>query len=271
MLAILYLAVLLYFGDCLCRRFYRFSSARQRLATAFLVGLLFSSWITYLGALAFAWTGHALLLGNFVFAGVVALTARFLPRAPASEYLATVLPRPPGEDRWDWLCLGAYFVFGCWLMLATLNYHDGNFEFGFKSWSDFGANLSVAQSFVLGNNFPSEHPFFPGVMLRYHFLFWFQTANLSYLGLNLARSVNLLSVMSLMALLSLLMTFAELLFNSRVVGRIAAALFFFASSSLAYIPFLRAQESVVGALSAIAKGRNFSTPAIRIAAKTGAR
>ena len=257
MLAILYILVLIYFGDCLCRRFYRFSSTQHRWATAFLVGLLLSSWITYLGALSFAWTGHALLSGNLVFLTVVMLTARFLPLRPATDYLDAPLPRPLGKDRYDWYCLGALLVFGCWLMLATLSFHDGSFVFGFKSWSDFGANLSLAQSFVLGNNFPSEHPFFPGVGLRYHFLFWFQTANLSYLGLSLTWSVNLLSLLSLMALLIVLMTFAEVLFNSRVVGRLAAALFFFASSSLAYVTFLRKQESVAGAWGAISKMTQF--------------
>lgn len=257
MLAILYILVLLYFGDCLCRRFYRFSSTQQRLATAFLVGLLLSSWITYLGALSFAWTGHALLCGNLVFLTVVILTARFLPWRLTSTYLDSPTSRPPGNDRYDWYCLAAFFIFGCWLMLATLHFRDGNFVFGFKSWSDFGANLSLAQSFVLGNNFPSEHPFFPGVALRYHFLFWFQTANLSYLGLSLAWSVNILSILSLMALLVILMTFAEVLFHSRAVGRLAGALFFFASSSLAYVTFLRKHESITEALRALTKTTQF--------------
>jgi hypothetical protein len=257
MLALLYILAALYLGDCVCRRFYRFSSAQHRWATAFLVGLLLSSWITYLSALSFSWTGHALLFGNLVFLAVVILTARFLPLFVSSDYLDTLLPRPPGSNSYDWLCLASCFVLGCWLMLATLSWRDGSFVFAFKSWSDFGANLALAQSFALGDNFPSEHPFFPGVALRYHFLFWFQTANLSYLGLNLVWSVNLLSILSLMALLILIMAFAELLFNSRAVARLAAALFFFASSSLAYIPFLRSQPSVTEALSAIGRTSQF--------------
>ena len=257
MLALLYLLAALYLGDCLCRRFYRFSSAQHRWATAFLVGLLLSSWITYLGALSFAWTGHALLFGNLIFLTVVILVARFLPLRLAIDYLDAPLSRPPGSSSYDWLCLGVLFIFGGWLMLATLSFSDGNFVFGFKSWSDFGANLSLAQSFVLGNNFPSEHPFFPGVSLRYHFLFWFQTANLSYLGLSLTWSVNLLSMLSLLALLIILITFAEVLFNSRVVGRLVAVLFFFASSSLAYVTYLRKQESLRGAVRAIGRQTQF--------------
>ena len=160
MLALLYILASLYLGDCICRRFYRFSSAQHRWATAFLVGLLLSSWVTYLSALCFSWTGHALLCGNLAFLAAVILTARCLPPGVGSDYLDAVMPRPPGSNSYDWLCLASCFVLGCWLMLATLNWHDGSFVFAFKSWSDFGANLALAQSFVLGDNFPSEHPFF---------------------------------------------------------------------------------------------------------------
>jgi hypothetical protein len=251
MLAILYLAGMICFGDCICRYFYRFVSLWQRLATSFLVGLLLSSGITYLGSLAFAWTTQPLIMGNVIFLGALILAAVKMPCRPPSSYLDKAVSRPPGNNQWDWLCLGLCSIFGCWLMWTTLSFPNGNFQFAFKSWSDFGANLSVSQSFLLGHNFPSEHPFFPGETLRYHFLFWFQGANLAFLGLSLVASINLLSVLSLISLVILVMTFAELLFASRAVGRIAVALFFFASSSLSYIPFLRAQTSLGGTLAFI--------------------
>ncbi|MDQ3088815.1 MAG: hypothetical protein M3Q78_09470 [Acidobacteriota bacterium] len=257
MLAILYLAVMVYFGDCICRYFFRFNSIRHRLATSFLVGLLLSSCLTYLGALCFAFTAQPLIMGNVIFLGIAVLAALKMPRRPSSVYLDSVSLRPAGDEKWDWLFLGVLFVFGCWLMFATLGYQDGSFQFGYKSWSDFGANLSLSQSLGLGHNFPTEHPFFAGEIIRYHFLFWFQSANLAFLGLNLVWSVNLLSLLSLMALLTLIMTFAELLFDSRVVGRIAAILFFFASSSLNYIPFLWSQPDVGTAISSIFNSTQF--------------
>ncbi len=257
MLAILYIAGMVYFGDCLCCRFYRFTSIQHRVATSFLVGLLLSSCITYIGALAFAWTAQPLIMGNIIFLGVLILTAAKMPHRPSSSYLDSDSGRPAGDGKWDLLCLGFCFVIGCWLLFSTLGYHNGSFQFGFKSWSDFGANLSLSQSFVFGHNFPSEHPFFPAETLRYHFLFWFQAANLSFLGLNLVWGINLLSIFSLMALLILIMTFTELLFGSRVAGRIAAILFFFPASSLSYIPFLRLQTSLGGAINSILYSTQF--------------
>lgn len=256
MLAILYIAAMIYFGDCLCRRFYRFSSLQHRFATAFLVGLLFGSALTYLGALAFHRTGQPLLAGNLIFLLLV-LAAAKIPRRLLAERFNSQIERPPGSQNLDWLCLGICLLFGWWLMLATLNYQDGSFQFAIKSWSDFGANLSLAQSFALGDNFPSEHPFFPGEPLRYHFLFWFQSANLSFLGLNLVWAINLLSLFSLLALLILIMTFTEMLFGSRVAGRLAVILFFFPATSLAYLLFFQNQESFGDAINTLFRSTRF--------------
>src|SRR4030095_9819299 len=94
----------------------------------------------------------------------------------------------------------------------------------------------------------TEYPHFSGDRIRYHFLFYFQAGNLEYLGLSPSTSNNLLSALSLVSMLILVMVLGELLFNSRVVGRLGAALFFF-HGSLSYIPFLRSQGNIATALS----------------------
>ncbi len=274
MLAVAYLFVMFMLGDAICRRIVTFNSIQHRLAVAFLSGLLFSSWTTYLLALLFSGTSEPLLWANLIFFAVaIGLIVSFRPPAPGHQpgdgsfrkiFRKTTeaikidsTSRPGGNATWDWLCLAVCLIFGGWLMFATLDFANGNFEFAVKSWSDFGANLSLSQSLALGHNFPTEHPFFPGETVRYHFLFWFQAANLSFLGLNLVWSVNLLSLLSLAALLILIMTFAEVLFNSRPVGRIAAVLFFFASSSFSYIPFLKSQSSPGEAINSILNLHDF--------------
>ncbi len=281
MLAINYLILFCLLGDAVSRRFFGFTSVKHRLAVGFLVGLLISTCFTYLAALLFAATNSPLAWANLLYS-VVAVglilwlsrrvddsvqpgdgaIGRFFERVRGTDAHSSDLP-PPVEDSniaihssptridWDWVILAICFVIGSWLCWETLSYKDGNFEFALKSWSDFGANLSLAQSFALGSNFPTEHPFFPCEPIKYHFLFWFQAANFSFLGMNLVWSVNLLSLMALMALMVLIITFAEILFSSSAVGRISAFLFFFASSSLSYIPFLRSQGGLAEALSSI--------------------
>ncbi len=54
--------------------------------------------------------------------------------------------------------------------------------------------------------------------------------------------MGVLSVLGLTSMLALVMALGELLFNSRVVGRVGAALFFF-PGSLAFVPLLKSQSS----------------------------
>jgi hypothetical protein len=254
--AIVYLIAATYFGDCVCRRFFRFISWQHRIATSFLVGLLLSTWIVFLAALAFQRLAQPLIGGNLVFLILLCAAMFFTWRYPHETSENDRVVRPAGSMRWDLIWLGAFLVFACWLMFATLSFKGGQFQIAFKAWTDFGANVSLTQSFALGHNFPPEHPFFPGEFIRYHFLFWFQTANLEFLGLNPVWSINILSILSLLALLVLIMTLGEVLFNSRIVGRMAALLFFF-SSSLSYLPFLKGQSGFRGALSSIVHGTEF--------------
>ena len=67
MLALIYFVLAVLVGDSLCRRFYQFESFAHRCATAILVGLLVSSWFTYLVGLAFFWTPQPLLWANLLF------------------------------------------------------------------------------------------------------------------------------------------------------------------------------------------------------------
>ncbi len=239
----------------------------QRASTAFLVGILFSTCATYLFALAFARIGHPLLYANILYFAIAAVAIYFFWPFRGEQQLfayseirdpdGLAEPRPPGDWRIDLLCLTLCIAVGCWLMFATLNYKDGVFQFAIKSWSDFGANLSLTQSLALGSNYPTVHPFYPSEIVRYHFLFWFLAANFSYLGMNVVLSINLLSVISLISLLILILTFAETLFKSRAVARIAVILFFLASSSLSYIPFLYARNGFADAIGAVLGLKDF--------------
>src|SRR5213075_2968187 len=94
MLALIYFALAVCVGDFLCRRFYQFESVAHRCAAAILVGLLVSSWFTYLAGLAFFWTSRPLLWANLLFfVAAIALLSwpkwkgRILKRIPAEAYL----------------------------------------------------------------------------------------------------------------------------------------------------------------------------------------
>src|SRR6266850_6334160 len=266
MLALIYFALAAFVGDFLCRRFYQFESAAHRCAAAILVGLVVSSWFTYLAGLAFFWTPQPLLWANLLFlVAAVALLSwpkwkgRILKSTSGEAYLERsnlFLPRPRGSGIADWLLIAGYVVLVSWMMFASFNSKGSTLQIANAEYSDFGPNTALMQSFAVGHNFPTEYPHFSGDRIRYHFLFYFQAGNLEFLGLDPAWSLNLLSIASLMAMLILVMVLGEVLFNSRTVGRVGSALFFF-FGSLSYIPYLHKQGSVRAAIHAIINQRDF--------------
>jgi sugar lactone lactonase YvrE len=260
MLALIYFALAACVGDFLCRRFYQFESVAHRCAAAILVGLLVSSWLTYLAGLAFFWTARPLLWANLLFsAAAIAVLSwpkwkgRIVKSTSGEAYVKQAnlyVQRPRGSSIADWLLISGYVVLVLWMMFASFNSKAGKLQIANPEYSDFGPNTALMQSFAVGHNFPTEYPHFSGDRIRYHFLFYFQAGNLEFLGLDPAWSLNLLSITTLVAMLVIVMTLGEVLFNSRVVGRLGSLLFFF-FGSLSYVPFLRKQSSIRGAIQAI--------------------
>ncbi|MEQ1642950.1 MAG: hypothetical protein ABL959_05855, partial [Pyrinomonadaceae bacterium] len=253
MLAIVYLLLMVALGDAIGRRFLPFLSIPHRLASAFLCGLLFSSWFTYLVGYIFAESASPMFWANAVFFAVAIALIYFLNRGPQNVGPSTTIDSSETEfTRWDWTVVIVFFIFGLWMMFRTFTIEDGQIAFGHHQYPDFGSTVSIMQSFAYGSNFPTEYPHFSGDRIRYHFLFYFQAGNLEHLGLNPAAANNVLSILSLTSLLMLVMTMGTLLFRSRVAGRIGAALFFF-HGSLAFIPFLIANPSTAAVMDKLSK------------------
>jgi DNA-binding beta-propeller fold protein YncE len=255
MFALIYLILAIYLGDQLCRRFFRFVSVAQRCASAVIVGILVSSWFTYLASWTFRRTARPILWGDVCFF-TLAIGLIWLIRRRPSRSARFIKPRVPGSALWDWVVLLCFIVMASWLMFATCNYRNGTLLIGNNEWSDFGPNTAIIQNFAVGHNFPTQYPHFSGETIRYHFLFYFQAGNLTFLGFNLAWSLNLLSIITLVSLLALLMAVGQLLFQSRTVGRIGAALFFF-HGTLSFVSFFKSQPSLSAAFHTILGLKDF--------------
>lgn len=225
-------------GDAVCRRFYPFVSLPHRLASAFLTGLLICSWWSYLAACLFTRTASPMLWGSVVFFVTSIVAICLLHRWPPKRRPSTTIDRETTRfKKGDWVLTGVFFVVACVMMFSTFSMKDdGSVRVAHHQSSDFGATVSIMQSFAQGRNFPTEYPHFSGDRIRYHFLYYFQGGNLEYLGLSPAFSNNLLSVLSLMSLLVLVMTLGTLVFGARAVGRLGAGFFFF-HGSLSYITY----------------------------------
>ena len=256
MSALLYLLAALLIGDTLARPILNLPDARRRLATAFVVGLLSTSWLTYLSAYLLRETAVPLEGGNLVTAAValVVLAGRiFAARTWLADRLRGIWARPRGvlrdglmvpasagdpEAGADWILIAGATLLVGWMTSQTYAWSGGELQIGTKVWSDFGPVTAIAQSFGVGSNFPTEYPHFAGFPILYHFLFYFAVGNLTFLGWDPALALNVLSTASTVSMIILVVSLGRRLLGSGLVGRIGALLFF-VHGSLAWVGFVQ--------------------------------
>lgn len=248
MIALVYLGVMIWFGDAVARRWFEYVSWPHRLATGFLVGLLLGTWLSYLLGLVASNASDPMAVSAMASIWGMGIAALWLRRRPGS---AAIVNRPLLRfDRAEWFVVLALFVVVGWMMTATYSLADGQLRIAGDIWSDFGPTSAIAQSFALGQNFPTEYPHFAGEPIRYHFLYYFQVGNLTYLGLDPAAANNILSIPSVVAMLVVLEAIGERLFRSRLVGWLGAGLFFFLGA-LSFIPYLGSFPSLPDAIASL--------------------
>ena len=240
MLALIYLGLAICVGERICGHFFRYISTAHRWATGTLIGILLTACFTYLVGRHVAGSSRPLLLADIVFFAAAAI---FLAKCPSKREYVPIETRGSRSAASDWITLGLYGVLVCWMMFATLNFKDGRVEIGLNQWSDYGPNTAIVQNFAFGHNFPAEYPHFANEPIKYHFLFYFVAGNLEFLGLNLPWAENLVSIVTFLAMLAVVMAFAELLFRSRAVG-ILASFFFFFHGTFNFVPFLQREGNI---------------------------
>jgi hypothetical protein len=154
MLALIYLGLAIALGDLLCRRFYRFVSVQHRWAAAILVGILLSTWFTYLAGMAFVHTGEPSLLADLLFFVVAPGAIYWLSRkAPKVDMIA---PPAPRSSRWDRITLGALFAAACVLPIGTLYVNkQRQLRRSGMEVSDFAPQFTIAQNFAFGTITPT--------------------------------------------------------------------------------------------------------------------
>src|SRR6266513_1510475 len=88
MLALVYVVVMVFFGDAVARRWFDFASWPHRLATGFLVGLLLGTWLSYLAGLAASNTSDPMAISAMASIWGMVIVALWLRRLPVSRAIA---------------------------------------------------------------------------------------------------------------------------------------------------------------------------------------
>lgn len=136
-----------------------------------------------------------------------------------------------------WVLFFLFLVFSLWLMFSTFSYREGRFEMVSKVWSDFGAAVPLIRSFSQGENWPPQHPLFPGSPIRYHYLFYLATGSLERLGVRIDIAFNLLSALGFFLMLVLLHRLSKSMFGKKAAS--LAVIFLLFNSSFSFVDYFR--------------------------------
>lgn len=181
---------------------------------------------------------------SLLFAVVTAcLPLTLLLRRPALRAQVVVdlkslrVPRRP--RRWAFLAVGGLTIaLLCVLFRGTMYigpnggvWTDNHHNIGDLPW-----HMAVVQDFVIGQNFPPQHPEYAGINLTYPFLVDFLNAQYVQAGASLVGSVLLQNVLLGVALVGLFLRWAMLL-TRRVFAALAALLLVLLSGGWGFVLF----------------------------------
>lgn len=227
---------------------------------SYLLGTLIMTWVTYLFSYFFRFASQPLRYGNIMtfilfIACAVSLHIFGKRQRPAAinEIQGINIQKIRAflkNNLIECIFLFMSLILSVFLMFYTFSVRNNTIYIGFSVWGDFGPHLGVIRSFSWGSNFPTEYPHFADGNIRYHFMFQFLAANLEYLGLRIDWAFNIPSILSMVAFLLLLYSFAVILAGNRWVGILTGILFLF-RSSFAFFTFMSDMKSLREAVSRI--------------------
>ncbi|MBR6987078.1 MAG: hypothetical protein IKH82_03305 [Clostridiales bacterium] len=128
-------------------------------------------------------------------------------------------------------------VAATFLMFYTYRINGNNLLNGYSTFSDLSPHTAMVSSFGKGFNFPTQYMHFSGDGIKYHFLFYFFSGTLEYLGLPIDYALNLPSIISMVCALILLGLLAVLISSRRASFLIAPVLVFLRSSLNVFFHF----------------------------------
>ncbi len=230
MIALLFFISVLINGSILTARFFSIEKTSLKIISIFLTGSVISVSLIYL----LSNLTQSLKTGLIVYLALLLIFWVVSLRKNVFEKLALNL------SKWEVVVYLIIFLFSWYLFSKSFGYEDGSFLISSNTYLDFGAHISFIRSFSLGNNFPSEVPFFANKGLVYYFMFDFYTAILEFLGLRIDLAYNLLSSIAFSLVLVLIYQLPNLIFKTgkKIIGILSVILFLF-SSNLSFLLFFQ--------------------------------
>ncbi len=162
-------------------------------------------------------------------------------------------------NTFDKVLLIIFFVFSCWFMWKSFSYdlRTGEFIIARNVVGDFGLHLSLIRSVSWGSNIPVESPFYPGVLMPYHYAVDVLTGLMERAGVRIDVAYNGISAAAFTVLLYMVYLLPQQIFvKNRFLGIVSVLLFIF-HSSLTFVDFFAGKAIVFSLLRDIWRIPNY--------------
>jgi hypothetical protein len=162
-------------------------------------------------------------------------------------------------NRWERVFCGLLFCFSAWMMLRSFSYDHEHSKIVLLGpmWSDFGATLPLIRSFSMGDNWPPEYPIFPGLPIKYHYLFALIVGKLEAIGVPIDWAVNVPSIIGFFAILLMIYLLAKKWFGDPRIGMLGIA-FFLLNGSMGFLQFFQKHPLSLSSASDIFSNAGFT-------------
>ncbi len=233
-MGLLLLVVSLLLGYILLKEFFKIKKIAIVLSGSFLIGILLSGTILYLLDLLFIFIFHSYSTGMIVFSASALIFILFKIRYGGIWKELKSDCRELCNNKAVWVALICFLIFSGWLNYHTFNNYAGDIRVAGGAWSDIIYHHAYVRTVSIGNNVPTQYPYFANEPIRYHFLFDYYTGKIAQAGMNTVHALNLMSALSLTVLLLLIFEFGKTYFKSTAVGVLGAVFLIFHSSIAAF-------------------------------------
>jgi hypothetical protein len=261
MLAVIYLLAITVAGIALVQRLAPGMPPMVKLAGGFVAGIVFGAWVTYIVAAGLSTvTDESLTVGVLVALAASGAVIGLLGRGlRAAEFRLSAF---------EVVFIGLSLAFSFWLMdnrLAIDHSADGDpLVVSANTWGDTALHVALARSFSLGENYPTEYPFFALEPIRYHFGYDFFAGALQQAGMSDLLSFNLPGALGFTAMMMLLFSIARMLFpepgweekrpwwrNRGVWVGLVAVCLLLTNSSLSFLRYFDQYDTIAEALKPV--------------------
>ncbi|MCX7747430.1 MAG: hypothetical protein N2645_11140 [Clostridia bacterium] len=223
-------------GYCLVKLLTKLKNPIIIFSGSFLFGILLSGSLLYILDILFVKLFSNYILGTVSYSiialtTVIILARRFGLYKEFKNDLSEIANDIPAI-----LFLMVCIVFSCWLYYHSLSTNSVNTTVAGGCWSDTMFHNATARTVSMGENIPVQFPYF-AANSKYHFMFDYYSGKIGQLGINTVHALNLMSILTLIALFLLILEFGRTYFKSTAVGILGASMLMF-HSSLAVFPWL---------------------------------